>query len=66
MINPLTAGVCSDGGRVCPHCGDIQPGIKLNFIRHMAVEHEVVMELVERDVFQSSRDNDEDFNVNMA
>ena len=66
MINPLSEGVCSDGGRVCPDCGDIVPGIKLNFLRHLATEHEVVMELVERDVFQSSRDNDEDFNINMA
>ena len=51
---------------MCPDCGDIVPGIKLNFLRHLATEHEVVMELVERDVFQSSRDNDEDFNINMA
>ena len=51
---------------MCPDCGDIVPGIKLNLLRHMATEHEVVMELVERDVFQSSRDNDEDFNINMA
>ena len=65
MIYPLSEGVCSDGGRVCPDCGDIVPGIKLNLLRHMATEHEVVMELVERDVFQS-RDNDEDFNVDMA
>ena len=40
--------------------------MKMNFIRHLAMEHEVVMELVERDVFQSSKDNDEDFNVDMA
>ena len=51
---------------MCPHCGDIQPGIKLNFIRHLAMEHEVVMELVDRDVFKSSRVNDEDFSVDMA
>ena len=51
---------------MCPDCGDIVPGIKLNLLRHMATEHEVVMELVGRDVFQSSRDNDEDFNINMA
>ena len=66
MIRPLFEGVCSDGGRVCPDCGDIQPGIKLNLIRHLAMDHEVVMELVDRDVFQSARDNDEDFNVDMA
>ena len=51
---------------MCPDCGDIQPGIKLNFIRHIAMEHEVVMELMERDVFQNSKDDDEDFNVNIA
>jgi len=53
-------GVCSDGGRVCPHCGDLQPGIKLNFIRHLAMEHEVVMELLERDLLHINTD-DEDF-----
>ena len=51
---------------MCRDCGDIQPGMKLNLIRHMAMEHEVVMELVERDVFQTSKDDDEDFNINMA
>ena len=40
--------------------------MKLNFIRHLAMEHEVVMPLVDRDVFQSSRENDEGFNVDMA
>ena len=49
-------GVCSDGGRVCPQCGDLQPGIKLNFIRHLAMEHEVVMDLVERDLDQMEGD----------
>ena len=29
------------------------------------MEHEVVMELVDRDVFKSTRDN-EDFNIDMA
>ena len=64
--NPLSEGVCGEGGLVCPDCGDIQPGNKLNLIRHLAMDHEVVMELVDRDVFQSARDNDEDFNVDMA
>lgn len=54
-------GVCSEGGRVCPHCGDLQPGIKLNFLRHMAMEHEVVMELVERDIFQVRTEPKEEF-----
>ena len=55
------SGVCSEGGRVCPQCGDLQPGIKLNFLRHMAMEHEVVMELVERDIFQVKTESKEEF-----
>ena len=51
---------------MCPDCGDIQPGMKMNFIKHLAMEHEVVMELVDRDVFKSTRDSDEDFSVDMA
>jgi len=53
-------GVCSDGGRVCPYCGDLQPGIKLNLLRHLAMEHEVVMELVDRDIFQRQSEHCKD------
>ena len=51
---------------MCPECGDIQPGVKLNLIRHLAMEHEVVMELVERDIFQPSQDLDEEDNVHAS
>ena len=36
--------ILEDGRRKCPHCDIIQPSHKLGFIRHVAMEHEDVME----------------------
>jgi len=36
--------VTADGKRKCPHCDLVQPSNKLGFIRHVAMEHEDVME----------------------
>merc|ERR1719234_1944331 len=36
--------VTADGERKCPHCDLVQPSNKLGFIRHVAMEHEDVME----------------------
>ena len=40
MLDSVTA----DGRRKCPHCDLVQPTNKLGFIRHVAMEHEDVME----------------------
>ena len=40
MLDSVTA----DGKRKCPHCDLVQPSNKLGFIRHVAMEHEDVME----------------------
>ena len=38
-----------DGRRKCPHCHDVQPQNKLGFIRHVAMEHEDVMQTLTRE-----------------
>merc|ERR1712168_875231 len=37
------------GERLCPHCGQLQPPNKLSFIRHIAMEHEDIIELFAAD-----------------
>ena len=48
MITPISKildnGSLEDGRRKCLHCDIIQPSNKLGFIRHVAMEHEDVME----------------------
>ena len=48
MITPISKILdnvsLEDGRRKCPHCDIIQPSNKLGFIRHVAMEHEDVME----------------------
>ena len=40
--------ILEDGRRKCPHCDKVQPAHKLGFIRHVAMEHEQVMENLAR------------------
>ena len=40
----LDSVILEDGRRKCPHCDIIQPSNKIGFIRHVAMEHEDVME----------------------
>ena len=40
--------ILEDGRRKCPHCNKVQPAHKLGFIRHVAMEHEEVMENLAR------------------
>ena len=40
--------ILEDGRRKCPHCDKVQPAHKLGFIRHVAMEHEEVMENLAR------------------
>ena len=40
----LDNAILEDGRRKCPHCDIIQPSNKIGFIRHVAMEHENVME----------------------
>jgi len=37
------------GERLCPHCGQLQPPNKLSFIRHIAMEHEDIIEVFAAD-----------------
>jgi len=37
------------GERLCPHCGQLQPPNKLSFIRHIAMEHEDIIEVLAAD-----------------
>ena len=38
----LDSVILEDGRRKCPHCNIVQPPSKMNFIRHLAMEHEEV------------------------
>merc|ERR550534_3677430 len=40
--------ILEDGRRKCPHCDKVQPAHKLGFIRHVAMEHQQVMENLAR------------------
>ena len=44
----LDCVILEDGRRKCPHCDKVQPAHKLGFIRHVAMEHEEVMENLAR------------------
>ena len=49
------------GKRKCPHCDTVQPPNKLGFIRHIAMEHEDVMENLAREFMdKAAKDKEND------